>query len=44
MKVRASSTDQLVKIIDEIGAVEGVAVTETMIFFGTVKEESNIRV
>ena len=43
LKVRTSSTDELSKIIDEIGGVEGVAGTETMIVFRTVKEDYNIR-
>jgi Lrp/AsnC family transcriptional regulator for asnA, asnC and gidA len=44
LKVRTDGTDQLSKIIDEIGAVDGVAGTETMIVFRTVKEDFNIRV
>jgi Lrp/AsnC family transcriptional regulator for asnA, asnC and gidA len=44
LKVRTEGTDELSKIIDEIGAVDGVAGTETMIVFRTVKEEFNIRV
>jgi len=44
LKVRTSGTDELSKIIDEIGSVEGVAGTETMIVFRTVKEDFSIRV
>ncbi|MGA3405165.1 MAG: Lrp/AsnC family transcriptional regulator [Candidatus Bathyarchaeia archaeon] len=44
LKVRTDGTDELSKIIDEIGAVDGVAGTETMIVFRTVKEDFNIRV
>jgi len=44
LKVRTEGTDELSKIIDEIGAVDGVAGTETMIVFRTVKEDFNIRV
>ena len=44
LKVRTGGTDELSKIIDEIGAVEGVAGTETMIVFRTVKEDFSIRV
>ncbi len=44
LKARTSGTDELSKIIDEIGAVEGVAGTETMIVFRTVKEEFGIRI
>lgn len=43
LKVRTSSTEELSKIIDEIGGVEGVAGTETMIVFRTVKEDYNLR-
>jgi len=44
LKVRTGGTDELSKIIDEIGSVEGVAGTETMIVFRTVKEDFSIRV
>jgi Lrp/AsnC family transcriptional regulator for asnA, asnC and gidA len=44
LKVRTEGTDELSKIIDEIGAVDGVAGTETMIVFRTVKEDFNIRI
>ena len=44
LKARTSGTDELSKIIDKIGAVEGVAGTETMIVFRTVKEDFSIRV
>jgi len=43
LKARTSDTDELSKIIDEIGSVEGVAGTETMIVFRTVKEEFSIK-
>jgi hypothetical protein len=44
LKARTSDTDELSKIIDEIGAVEGVAGTETIIVFRTVKEDLNIKI
>jgi Lrp/AsnC family transcriptional regulator for asnA, asnC and gidA len=44
LKARTSDTEELSKIIDEIGAVEGVAGTETMIVFRTVKEEFTIKI
>lgn len=44
LKVRTGNTDELSTIIDEIGGVEGVAGTETMIVFRTVKEESSISI
>jgi Lrp/AsnC family transcriptional regulator, regulator for asnA, asnC and gidA len=44
LKVRTGSTDELSRIIDEIGNVEGVAGTETIIALRTVKEESSVKV
>jgi Lrp/AsnC family transcriptional regulator for asnA, asnC and gidA len=44
LKARTSDTDKLSTIIDEIGSVEGVAGTETMIVFRTVKEETSIKI
>lgn len=44
LKVRTSGTDALSKIIDEIGTIEGVAGTETIVVLRTVKEESIIRI
>ena len=42
LKIRTGDTDQLRKIIDRIGLIEGVAGTETIILLGTVKEEIGI--
>ena len=42
IKIRTSGTEQLSKIIDEIGTIEGVAGTETIIVLRTVKEEPGI--
>ena len=43
LKIRTSGTDQLSKIIDEIGQIEGVAGTETVIVLRTVKEELKVK-
>jgi Lrp/AsnC family transcriptional regulator, regulator for asnA, asnC and gidA len=43
LKIRTSGTDQLGKIIDEIGQIEGVAGTETVIVLRTVKEELKVK-
>ncbi len=42
LKIRTDSTEQLSKIIDQIGLIEGVAGTETVIVLRTVKEESGV--
>ncbi len=44
LKIRTSGTDELSKIIDQIGAVEGIAGTETIIVLRTVKEEFSVKV
>jgi Lrp/AsnC family transcriptional regulator for asnA, asnC and gidA len=44
IKIRTGSTEQLSKIIDEIGMIEGVSGTETVIVLRTVKEEFGVRV
>ncbi len=44
LKVRTSNTDQLSKIIDEVGMVDGVAGTETVIVLRTIKEEFGVNV
>ncbi len=44
LKVRTTGTDQLTKIIDEIEKIEGVAGTETIIVFRTVKEDTVIKI
>jgi Lrp/AsnC family transcriptional regulator, regulator for asnA, asnC and gidA len=43
LKIRTTGTDQLSKIIDEIGQIEGVAGTETVIVLRTVKEELKVK-
>ncbi len=44
LKIRTDSTEQLGKIIDEIGMIEGIAGTETVIVLRTVKEEFGVKV
>ena len=44
IKIRTGSTEQLSKIIDEIGMIEGVSGTETVIVLRTVKEEFGVRI
>jgi len=44
LKIRTSGTDELGKIIDQIGTVEGIAGTETTIVLRTVKEEFGVRI
>ena len=43
LKIRTSGTDELSKTILEIGNINGVAGTETMIVLRTVKEETDVR-
>lgn len=44
LKIRTGGTEELSKIIDQIGAVEGIAGTETIIVLRTIKEEFNVKV
>jgi Lrp/AsnC family transcriptional regulator, regulator for asnA, asnC and gidA len=44
IKVRAANTDELSKVIDRIGMVEGVAGTETIIVLRTVKEDPGVKI
>jgi Lrp/AsnC family transcriptional regulator for asnA, asnC and gidA len=44
LKIRTSGTDELSKIIDEIGAIDGIAGTETIIVLRTLKEEFSVRI
>ncbi len=44
IKVRAANTDELSKVIDRIGMVEGVAGTETIIVLRTVKEDPSVKI
>jgi Lrp/AsnC family transcriptional regulator for asnA, asnC and gidA len=38
LKIRTSGTDELGKIMDEVGAIDGIAGTETIVVLRTVKE------
>jgi len=42
LKIRTNSTEHLSKIIDQIGLIDGVAGTETIIVLRTVKEELGV--
>jgi Lrp/AsnC family transcriptional regulator for asnA, asnC and gidA len=44
LKVRTSGTEELSNIIDEIGAIDGVAGTETIIVLRTIKEDLSVKV
>lgn len=44
LKVRTGGTDELSKIIDDIGNIDGVAGTETIIVLRTVKEDVGVRI
>ena len=44
LKIRTANTDDLSRIIDEIGTIDGVAGTETVIVLRTVKEETTVKV
>ena len=44
LKVRTENTDTLGKVIDEIGTIEGIAGTETIVVLRTVKEESSVKI
>ncbi len=39
LKIRAENTEELSKVIDEIGTIEGIVGTETSIVLRTIKEE-----
>jgi Lrp/AsnC family transcriptional regulator, regulator for asnA, asnC and gidA len=44
LKIRTSGTDELSRIIDEIGTIDGVTGTETIIVLRTVREETSVKV
>lgn len=44
LKIRTSDTDELSKVIDTIGMIEGVAGTETILVLRTVKEDFNVKI
>ncbi len=43
-KIRASSREELAKMIDQIGLIDGVTSTETAIVLRCIKEETRIKV
>jgi len=43
LKIRTSGTEELGKIMDEVGKIEGIAGTETIIVLRTVKEDIAVR-
>ena len=43
LKIRTSGTEELGKIMDDIGKIDGISGTETIIVLRTVKEETEVR-
>lgn len=43
LKIRTSGTEELGKIMDEVGKIDGIAGTETIIVLRTVKEDFAVR-
>jgi Lrp/AsnC family transcriptional regulator for asnA, asnC and gidA len=43
-KIRTGSREQLAKIIDSIGLIEGIASTETAVVLRSIKEETRIKI
>ncbi len=44
LKIRVGDREELAKVIDEIGAIEGIEGTKTMFVLRTVKEETRLRI
>ncbi len=44
LKIRTSGTDELSRIMDRIGTIEGIMGTETIIVLRTVKEEFSVKI
>jgi Lrp/AsnC family transcriptional regulator for asnA, asnC and gidA len=44
LKIRTTGTDELGKIIDQMGTIEGIAGTETIVVLKTIKEELGVRI
>jgi DNA-binding Lrp family transcriptional regulator len=42
--VRTDTSEQLAKLLDKIGEIEGVAGTETVMVLRTIKEETAIKI
>ena len=44
LKIRTSGTDELARIMDEVGKIDGIAGTETIIVLRTVKEDVTVQI
>ena len=44
LKIRTSGTDELARIMDEVGKIDGIAGTETIIVLRTVKEDVSVQI
>ncbi len=44
LKVRTGTSEQLARVLDRIGEIEGVAGTETVIVLRTIKDETSIKI
>ena len=44
LKVRTENTDTLGRVIDEIGTIDGIMGTETIMVLRTVKEETSVKI
>ena len=44
LKIRVGSREELARIIDEIGSINGIEGTKTMFVLRTVKEETRLRI
>jgi Lrp/AsnC family transcriptional regulator for asnA, asnC and gidA len=44
LKIRTSGTEELGKIMDDVGKIDGISGTETIIVLRTVKEEIAVRI
>ncbi len=42
IKIRAKNTEELTKIIDKIGSINGINVTETSVVLRTIREDASI--
>jgi Lrp/AsnC family transcriptional regulator for asnA, asnC and gidA len=43
LKIRTSGTEELAKIMDEVGKIDGIAGTETIVVLRTVKEDFAVK-
>ena len=43
IKMRTSTSEQLAKVLDKIGEIDGIVGTETVIALRTIKEETEIK-